>query len=307
MRGSLVCCGSAVGATELQVSSCSSFPTSLSTSPMCNGLSTAKLTQYGLTQAFSQSASINCWNPATSATEQAVSINSQSSLGSTFNSGGGFSRHFTRGSGYADFQAAALTTWLSRRSSTTPPTTYYDTSKRAIPDVAMFGSQFPLLIGKQFNEAAGTSLASPLFAGVVGLLNAQTVAAKGATLGWINPLLYRLATSYPSSFTDITIGGNACPNDFNGDSACRTAACTGFAAIQEWDPVTGLGVPNYSAMLTGLNALLQANNVMLASGTGNVSAIGNAARAARPSQAEAVGTALLTLAVAISGIALLCW
>ena len=37
---------------------------------------------------------------------------------------------------------------------------------------------------------AGTSCSSPMFAGVVGLLNDQRLAAGKGTLGFINPLLY---------------------------------------------------------------------------------------------------------------------
>lgn len=55
---------------------------------------------------------------------------------------------------------------------------------------------------------------------------------KGA-LGFLNPALY----ANPDILNDITTGSNP---------GCNT---TGFAASVGWDPVTGLGTPNYPKML----------------------------------------------------------
>ena len=237
----------AVGATEIDVPTCASFPTQLpgSTAPLCSQLTAGKLSNtYGLqhTSRWASGAQLNCWNPSTGYTEQAVFINlTNPNLGSTFNGGGGFSRHFARSS-YSDFQAPFIAAWLQRiTGSTAPPASYYDTTFRGVPDVAMFGSFIPITVGGVFTEAAGTSLSAPLFAGVIALLNNLTVAAKGATIGWANPLLYALKTANANAFTDIIQGSNACPNNFNDDGQCSTAAgasrCVGFSAIQGWDPV----------------------------------------------------------------------
>jgi subtilase family serine protease len=49
----------------------------------------------------------------------------------------------------------------------------------------------------------GTSLASPLFAGVVALADQ----ASGTALGFLNPALYKLSTSTPSAIHDVVPGG----------------------------------------------------------------------------------------------------
>lgn len=51
--------------------------------------------------------------------------------------------------------------------------------------------------------------------------------------GFVNPTLY----ANPQVLHDITVGNN---------SGCGTS---GFFAASGWDPVTGLGTPNYPAML----------------------------------------------------------
>jgi len=57
-------------------------------------------------------------------------------------------------------------------------------------------------------------------------------AGKGS-IGFINPTLYE----YPEVLNDIVIGGN---------QGCGTP---GFTAVEGWDPVTGLGTPNFPKML----------------------------------------------------------
>ena len=307
----------AVGATELQAT-CAAFPSSgVSTAAWCSSSSLNTLhSSYGLQidpyTGYDATVQLRCFNPAASGTtEQAVSINlATPSAGSTFNSGGGFSRYYQRSS-YADFQSAAIQSWLTNsNSSTQPPAGYFDSSYRGIPDVSIFGSQIPTVIARQFELVAGTSLSAPLFAGVIALLNQQTVAAVGGTLGWANPLLYSMASSYPSSFTDITVGTNACPNDFDQTSSpCRTTPglCKGFTAVKGWDPVSGLGVPNVGAMKAALTSMINLHQATFASGTGNVSDIqaytgsytGGAAEARSRGGVEMLVGVLFTLSVTV--------
>lgn len=69
---------------------------------------------------------------------------------------------------------------------------------------------------------------------MVSLLNARRKAAGLATLGFLNPLLY----ANEDAFNDITVGDNKC--------ASRGAACCGgYDATVGWDPVTGLGTPDF--------------------------------------------------------------
>jgi len=78
----------------------------------------------------------------------------------------------------------------------------------------------------------GTSCSSPTFSGIVSLLNDQRLNAGKSSLGFLNPLFYK----NPSAFNDVTSGNNP---------GCGT---NGFNAAEGWDPVTGLGTPNFSAL-----------------------------------------------------------
>jgi len=87
----------------------------------------------------------------------------------------------------------------------------------------------------------GTSASSPAFAGLVSLLNDFLLNANKKPLGFLNPLLYQIAASDPAAFFDITTGNNFCT---------RAACCQyGYTAVPGWDPVTGLGSPNFEEIL----------------------------------------------------------
>jgi len=90
------------------------------------------------------------------------------------------------------------------------------------------------------NEYGGTSFATPMWAGYLALVNQQSVANTGRTLGFINPSLYSIGASsgYDTAFHDVTSGSN-------GDSA-----------TVGYDPATGWGSPNGAGML---NALLNSS------------------------------------------------
>jgi tripeptidyl-peptidase-1 len=89
-----------------------------------------------------------------------------------------------------------------------------------------------IVIDGRTSGVAGTSCSSPIFGGLVALLNEQRLAAGKSTLGYLNPLLYK----NPGAFTDITSGSNP---------GCGTK---GFPAAKGWDPVTGLGSPKFDAL-----------------------------------------------------------
>jgi subtilase family serine protease len=93
-----------------------------------------------------------------------------------------------------------------------------------------------------FTLAGGTSASTPVFAGILALLNHYLVAnglqAK-AGLGSINQNLYALAKSNPSAFHDITTGDNIVPCKI-GTTNCTTGSF-GYTAGVGYDQVTGLG------------------------------------------------------------------
>jgi subtilase family serine protease len=85
--------------------------------------------------------------------------------------------------------------------------------------------------------AGGTSFATPIFAGMVAIINQQQGYTAGQ--GLVNPTLYTLAANsatYSSAFHDIVSGNNDCNA---GSADCSTSA--GFSAGPGYDQVTGLG------------------------------------------------------------------
>jgi len=96
----------------------------------------------------------------------------------------------------------------------------------------------------------GTSISTPVFAGVVALLN-QYLAAKG--LGNINQVLYRLAQSAPSAFHDITAGNNNVPCK-QGTPNCTTGTM-GYSAGKGYDLATGLGSVDVYILATKWNSI----------------------------------------------------
>ena len=93
--------------------------------------------------------------------------------------------------------------------------------------------------------AGGTSFATPIFAGMVALINQKQKYTEGQ--GVINPTLYSLAsnsTTYAAAFHDVTSGNNNCTS---GSAACG-ATTTGFSAGTGYDEVTGLGSVDLNAL-----------------------------------------------------------
>ncbi|KIJ54289.1 hypothetical protein M422DRAFT_201377 [Sphaerobolus stellatus SS14] len=138
-------------------------------------------------------------------------------------SGGGFSNYFAQ----PPFQTSAVATFLTALGTTNKG--LFNVSGRAYPDVAAQGQGFQVVIGGRTSSVAGTSASSPTFAGVVSLLNDFRLSRNKTSLGFLNPLIY----AAPTAFNDITSGSNP---------GCGT---NGFTARTGWDPVTGLGTPDF--------------------------------------------------------------
>lgn len=67
------------------------------------------------------------------------------------------------------------------------------------------------------------------------MINDARLAVGKSPIGFINPTIY--STRFAGLFNDITVGYNP---------GCGT---TGFNATHGWDPVTGLGTPNFPKLL----------------------------------------------------------
>eukprot|EP00037_Helgoeca_nana_P031921 m.411251 g.411251 ORF g.411251 m.411251 type:complete len:612 (-) comp28606_c0_seq1:105-1940(-) len=152
-------------------------------------------------------------------------------------SAGGFSDRWARPS----FQADVVSKYLSS-GVRLPDASHYNSTSRAFPDVSAQATNFLVINGGFTEPVAGTSCASPTFGGLFSLLNDLRLNAGKKTLGWANPFFYQ----NPDMFNDITEGSN---------EAGPGCGPMGFEATKGWDPVTGLGSPNYAKMKEAVMAL----------------------------------------------------
>ncbi|CAG8984083.1 hypothetical protein HYALB_00003025 [Hymenoscyphus albidus] len=160
---------------------------------------------------------------------------------SRFPSGGGFSNLYQ----IPSYQATAVSNYLTRfkptyKSYTTVNLTnigasggLYNSAGRAYPDVEAIGDNIVIFSNGREGLIGGTSASAPAFGAILTRINEERLAAGKSTVGFVNPTLY----SNPGVLHDITTGTN---------EGCGTS---GFSASAGWDPVTGLGTPNYPAML----------------------------------------------------------
>lgn len=108
---------------------------------------------------------------------------------------------------------------------------------RGVPDIA--GNADPetgyeIIVDGQNTIVGGTSAVAPLWAALIALLNQSL----GRNLGYVNASLYSIPES---DYNDITSGNND-------DSGLGY-----YSAGPGWDPCTGLGSPNGTAILSALS------------------------------------------------------
>ncbi|KAF7346770.1 Subtilisin-like protein [Mycena sanguinolenta] len=142
---------------------------------------------------------------------------------------GGFSNNFAR----PDWQQGAVQNYLDNFAPKYA-SSIFNRSGRAYPDVAANGWPLVIAQGGEFTLSGGTSASAPIFASVVAAINDARIAAGKSPVGFINPALYSPALL--GTFNDVTVGSNP---------GCQTQ---GFPAAPGWDPVSGLGTPNFEEM-----------------------------------------------------------
>ena len=137
-----------------------------------------------------------------------------------------------------------------------PRTSFALPDARLVPDVAAFADAKPGYViicsagvqgctpqplpGPSVAFVGGTSAAAPLLAGMIALWIEQARVQHLPRVGFVPPLLYSTATKYPSSFVDVTLGGNAIYNV----PCCKARA--------GYDLASGLGSPRADGVASHL-------------------------------------------------------
>jgi kumamolisin len=118
-----------------------------------------------------------------------------------------------------------------------PPSVNDGGIRRGVPDVAAAAARTPgyrIVVGGQTTVKDGTSAATPLWAGLIAIANAE----RGSRIGLVNSFLY----ANRGVCRPITQGDNR----VNGK---------GYDAGPGWNACTGLGVPNGAKVLAALSAI----------------------------------------------------
>jgi kumamolisin len=106
---------------------------------------------------------------------------------------------------------------------------------RGVPDISMSATNYFTRVDRQESASGGTSAVAPLMAALVALLNQ----AKQKRVGFLNPFLYSSVAK--GVVHDVTSGTNAIKNTVKG-----------YRAGPGWDPCSGLGTPDGTAILNNL-------------------------------------------------------
>jgi len=137
-------------------------------------------------------------------------------------------------------------------------TNHGSTTMRNIPDVAMVSDNVFVIAnnGSQL-FVGGDSVASPLWAGFIALVNQQAAANGQPPVGFINPAIYAIGrgTNYINCFHDIRTGNNT-----------NSISPGFFYATNGYDLCTGWGSPVGKNLINALAPLINARVVI---GVGN--------------------------------------
>ncbi|KAK7689950.1 hypothetical protein QCA50_006590 [Cerrena zonata] len=152
-------------------------------------------------------------------------------------SGGGFSNFFAM----PDYQADLVNSFFTNHPPPFTSTQFNNTGSRGFPDISANGANYVIGINGEFGLVFGTSASSPVMGSMITLINDARLAAGKGPVGFINPAIY--SADFADAFNDITSGGN---------QGCGTP---GFTAVEGWDPVTGVGTPNFEILLQKFMAL----------------------------------------------------
>jgi uncharacterized repeat protein (TIGR01451 family) len=126
------------------------------------------------------------------------------------------------------------------------------TSLRNLPDVSMVAeSTYVVYNNGASGSVGGTSVASPLWAAYMAIVNQQAASLGQPPIGFINPVVYSICSGpgYSTNFHDTTTG-----NNFTASSPSLFSAVTGYDLCTGWGSPIGNKlintlVPRVSAIL----------------------------------------------------------
>ncbi|KAF8269154.1 peptidase S8/S53 domain-containing protein [Lactarius quietus] len=144
-------------------------------------------------------------------------------------SGGGFSNYFERPS----FQRRAVRNYLDQLGDRNLD--LFNPDGRGVPDISAQAFDFKIVVNGNDKYSTGTGTTTAVVTGIVALLNDWQALKNRSPLGFLNPWLYGEGSE---GLIDIMLGSN---------EGCNIAGL-GFPALRGWDPVTGIGTPNFGAL-----------------------------------------------------------
>ncbi|KAF8257856.1 peptidase S8/S53 domain-containing protein [Lactarius quietus] len=144
-------------------------------------------------------------------------------------SGGGFSNYFER----PDFQVRAVRGYLQQLGERNQG--LYNDQGRGIPDLSALAIGFKIIVNGEDRYSSSTGMSTAVVASTVTLINDWRLSKYNHPRGWLNPWLYGYGRS---SIIDVMNGQN---------EGCSIQGL-GFPALKGWDPVTGIGTPDFLKM-----------------------------------------------------------
>jgi hypothetical protein len=159
--------------------------------------------------------------------------------------GGGFCNGYTDSSSGVVYPRLPIPSYQLGINQSNTEVTTNPSQARMIPDVSMIADQiavFAHAFGAPTNTISllpchgGTSGATPLWAGLIALINQHSIKGGGKAVGFANPTLYALAAdkaSYDANFNDVLAGKNS----------LTATATVPYHATVGYDLATGLGSP----------------------------------------------------------------
>lgn len=81
-----------------------------------------------------------------------------------------------------------------------PPAQFFNKNNRAYPEFSAVGDRILMIRGQRIDLGAGTSASTPLAAALIALLNDARFELGKSSLGFLNPMLYKMYSDDPTTF-----------------------------------------------------------------------------------------------------------